>query len=191
VMKIKQRIACDGHQEIIDLKKDIILYKLSFEEIAKKYDQHVTTIWLIATNKLYESVDIRHDKIVYLAGKMSGVPEHNYPNFFAAEARLRAAGYDVVNPARLNDSNSDPEYWYVCLRNDLEHIVKYCKGLALLPGWETSRGATLELATAIRLGMYIIDAVTLEPLDIQVSYNWTGKHGPEIILDTTYENKGA
>jgi len=37
---------------------------------------------------------------IYIAGPMSGLPEFNYPAFFAAAEQLTAAGYDVLNPAR-------------------------------------------------------------------------------------------
>lgn len=89
---------------------------------------------------------------IYLSGPMSGLPEHNYPAFNAAAARLRAQGHDVVNPAELNpDASTD---WHACLRRDIAALTT-CNTLALMPGWEHSQGAHLELDVAHRLGLHI------------------------------------
>jgi hypothetical protein len=94
---------------------------------------------------------------------MSGVKNHNYPKFFRGQARLEKAGYEVINPARLNTVG---DAWSDCLRNDILHIVKYCDGIALLDDWMLSRGARLELAIALRLEMFVISAHTLKPMHI-------------------------
>jgi Domain of unknown function (DUF4406) len=99
----------------------------------------------------------------YLAGAMSGKRQHNYPKFFKYEKKLQEAGHIVINPARLNKAGED---WSSCLRNDLYHIVTKCGTIALLDDWFISRGARLELATALQLGMKIISAHTLKELDI-------------------------
>jgi hypothetical protein len=87
---------------------------------------------------------------VYLAGPMTGLPELNFPAFHDAAARLRAHGYEVVSPAEVNP---EPDLeWAVCLRRDIPHLCT-CDVIALLPGWEKSRGAKLELHIADALGM--------------------------------------
>jgi hypothetical protein len=83
---------------------------------------------------------------------MSGVPEHNFPAFNAEAARLRALGYEVVNPAEVNPDVALS--WHECLRQDIKLLCD-CDTLALLPGWEHSQGAHLELHIAHRLGMTI------------------------------------
>lgn len=89
-------------------------------------------------------------KRVYLAGPMSGLPELNFPAFHRAAANLRAQGFDVVNPAEIN---SDPDAkWEDCMRADIAQLVT-CEGIALLPGWERSRGAKLEAHIAQELGL--------------------------------------
>ncbi len=94
-------------------------------------------------------------KRVYLAGPMTGYPDLNFPLFHAEAARLRSLGYEVVNPAEIN---ADPAAeWHVCMRADIAHLVT-CDGIALLPGWEKSRGATLELHIAQHLGMRVAPA---------------------------------
>jgi hypothetical protein len=84
---------------------------------------------------------------------MSGIPDHNFPAFNAEAARIRALGYDVVNPV---DINPEPgKSWHECLRADLQQLLT-CDAIALLPGWQKSNGANLELHVAHRVGMAII-----------------------------------
>lgn len=92
---------------------------------------------------------------LYLAGPMSGLPELNFPAFHAEAARLRSLGFDVVNPAELCDDIAGA--WAQCMRRDLAALLT-CEGIALLPGWERSRGATLEHHVAKALGMLVFDA---------------------------------
>ncbi|MDA3922743.1 MAG: DUF4406 domain-containing protein [Salinisphaera sp.] len=85
---------------------------------------------------------------VYLAGPMSGLPETNYPAFNAEARRLRQLGYHVENPA----DTPDQETWADYMRHALAKLVT-CDMIALLPGYETSRGATIEHQIARDLGM--------------------------------------
>lgn len=89
---------------------------------------------------------------VYLSGPMSGIEHHNFPAFNAYAALVRAQGHEVVNPAELNP---DPAAtWEECLRVDIAELCR-CDVIALLPGWESSKGAHLELHTAHRLGLAV------------------------------------
>lgn len=78
--------------------------------------------------------------VLYVSGPMSGLPECNYPEFFRVGELLEEAGYRVVNPAK-NDTGSS---YREILRGDLLLLVQNCDGMALLDGWENSKGATLE-----------------------------------------------
>lgn len=89
---------------------------------------------------------------LYISGPMSGLPEHNFPAFNAEAARLRAMGYSVINPAEINPDGKDS--WHQCLRKDLKALCD-CDALVLLPGWEHSQGAHLELHVAHRMGLGI------------------------------------
>ena len=89
---------------------------------------------------------------IYLSGPMTGIPEFNYPAFHATAAKLRAAGYEVVNPAEVNPDSSLS--WQQCLREDIKHLCD-CEALALMPGWQNSQGAHLEMHIAHRLGIKI------------------------------------
>ncbi len=92
---------------------------------------------------------------LYLAGPMTGYPELNFPLFHAEAARLRSLGFEIVNPAEIN---ADPSAaWLDCMRADIKQLVD-CDGIALLPGWEQSRGATLEHAIARGLGFRVFQS---------------------------------
>ena len=98
------------------------------------------------------------DERWYVSGPMTGLPEFNVPAFRAATTALRAAGYDVVCPTELC-----PEpglSWQEYLRRDLAGMLA-CSGVAVLPGWEASRGAALEVHVARALGMPVVDAAEL------------------------------
>lgn len=92
-------------------------------------------------------------KRIYLSGPMTGLPDLNFPAFHAAAAELRAAGHEVVNPAEIN-VGTDPT-WEQCMRADIRQLCD-CDAIALMPGWEHSKGANLEAHIAHRLGLEVM-----------------------------------
>jgi hypothetical protein len=112
---------------------------------------------------------------VYLAGKMRGVPNFNFPAFMYAAKKLRSDGWTVFNPAERDnerhgtdiskynrtgdESKLVAKYGFnlrVALCDDLTFICTEADAIAMLPGWEDSKGANAELATAKALGLEII-----------------------------------
>jgi hypothetical protein len=92
---------------------------------------------------------------LYLAGPMTGVPDKNRAEFFQVETHLRDLGYDVLNPHRIDELHNPtgaPREWDWYMRHTLTMMFA-CKGVATLPGWRWSRGASLEVDVARRLGM--------------------------------------
>jgi nucleoside 2-deoxyribosyltransferase len=88
---------------------------------------------------------------VYVAGPMSGMPAFNFPTFEGAAKVLRGYGFDVVSPAEINVGVTD---WEACMRADLAQLVT-CDAIALLPRFEQSEGAMLELNVARKVGLEI------------------------------------
>lgn len=87
---------------------------------------------------------------LYIAGPMYGLPEKNYPAFRDAEAQLIEAGYAVVSPLEADRFvlASDPEptrEWWQAITLKL---MLTTSALALLPNWEKSKGASLEVYVA-------------------------------------------
>lgn len=87
---------------------------------------------------------------LYIAGPMTGYPDENRATFHAAHAELQSAGYICMNPALNGLPRTAP--WHHHMRRDYSMLIA-CAGVALLPGWERSRGARLEVAWADALQM--------------------------------------
>ena len=101
---------------------------------------------------------------VYLAGPMRGIPESNYPAFKEAAAKLRAEGHIVFSPVDWDMINHGPDGCHsetFDLRNalaaDLEWICIEAEAVAMLPGWQNSKGATAERAAALAIGLEIFE----------------------------------
>lgn len=91
---------------------------------------------------------------VYIAGPMTGFPDHNFPAFFDAEAKLKELGFEVVNPASFGEC---PELnWVACLKRDLP-LMWECNAVIALDQCWRSKGARLEQHVANELGIAVID----------------------------------
>lgn len=87
---------------------------------------------------------------LYLAGPMSNYPDFNYEAFRSAAAHLRGLGYEVANPAEINPDTRIG--WRASMLRDIPHVLT-ADAIALLPDWQLSRGARLEVHIAQELGI--------------------------------------
>lgn len=95
---------------------------------------------------------------LYIAGPMRGHRDFNFPLFKAAARYLRLAGYGVVSPAEHDVSigfdtktgDGDAQF-KKSIGWDMEQILA-SDGIALLDGWQESKGASLEAAVAHHAG---------------------------------------
>jgi len=95
---------------------------------------------------------------LYVAGPMTGLSEFNYPAFREAEQQLADAGYQVVSPRKDGDEDLwETKPYEFFLRRGFEDVL-VCDGLALLNGWERSKGVSMEiaLATWIKIPIFTI-----------------------------------
>lgn len=92
---------------------------------------------------------------VYVAGPMTGIEEFNYPAFNAVADQLRSQGYEVENPA--DHGIVEGAQWADYMAYDLTRLG-LCGVIALLPDWENSKGAQLEVLIAERLSMKVVNA---------------------------------
>jgi hypothetical protein len=88
---------------------------------------------------------------------MTGIPCKNVVVFHSWATRLRWKGHEVINPAEIS---GDGGTWHDYLKADIKALCD-CDTLAYLPGWESSKGAQLEIHLAHRLGIEIVDVRTL------------------------------
>lgn len=104
---------------------------------------------------------------VYIAGPMTGIPDLNRDAFTAAAERLRAAGYDVVNPHDIpphhhdgecpqSYATSDDGHSAACYLRTCFAALLACDHIHLLPGWNRSIGATRELDIACWVGIPVL-----------------------------------
>ena len=89
---------------------------------------------------------------LYVAGPMTGIKDYNYPAFDAAQDTLRAAGFHVATPTVIGRRHGYDKPHAFYLRRALA-LMLGADGVAVLPGWEASRGARLEVHVAKSLSM--------------------------------------
>lgn len=116
--------------------------------------------------------------IVYLCGKMTGMPDYNYPAFHAWAKRLRDAGHTVRNPAEEFDGDQsrtrseymDRAYTRILYNGPADESregtwLKPCDAIAVLPmahgDYQTSDGCFFELHLALihKIPVYWADDV--------------------------------
>lgn len=99
---------------------------------------------------------------IYIAGPITGMVDGNKLSFYQAEELLHNMGHSTVNPWRVAGDQTD---WCKALRADLAEMFARCDSLVLLPGWERSKGAMLELHNAFHTGMTIFPTIGAVPMN--------------------------
>lgn len=92
--------------------------------------------------------------VLYVSGPVTGIEGDNVGAFAEAAARLRAGGYRTHIP---HEDVRPGTAWPSAMRTCLVSMLAQADGLALLPGWEKSRGAQLEAHVARSLGMKVME----------------------------------
>lgn len=87
---------------------------------------------------------------IYISGPMTNIADWNFPAFAEAAHQLRVAGYSVEDPSEKGIINDWT--WADYLKWDLRALT-FCDGVAVLPGWPSSRGASLEVHVASALSI--------------------------------------
>lgn len=93
-------------------------------------------------------------KIVYICGKVTGLPIHEVTmHFGTAQKMLQEKGYEVVNPLEVVNDFHCP--WNVAMRKCIYALV-HCDAIYILPSTNDSKGAALEIQIAGALQIDII-----------------------------------
>jgi len=104
--------------------------------------------------------------IIYLSGPMTGIPEFNGPAFKHYAEKYRALGFKVVSPFEMDEGDHGKPYrHYLC--RDMAALLgpEGVSRIYMLPSWEKSRGARLELHAAGAVGIAAYDAETGEEME--------------------------
>lgn len=88
--------------------------------------------------------------IVYISGAITNDPQYK-KHFRKAENKLKHAGHKVFNPTIIPVIFP---YWHF-MKIDLA-ALECCDAVFMLRGWQNSRGAKIELARAIELGLKVL-----------------------------------
>lgn len=124
---------------------------------------------------------------IYLAGPMRGYKDFNKEAFTAGAQVLRGQGHEVFSPSERDmevfgtvaSENGDEVEFAQRLgmeglslaRNvflaDTDWICRHAEGIALLPGWNASKGAKAERALAEAIGLEIM---YLSPITQTIGY---------------------
>lgn len=101
---------------------------------------------------------------------MTGIKHFNFPAFDRAEIQLSLDGWTPINPANIDraigldclEMSGDPSElgWDnrqagIVICRDIMAISE-CQAIYMLKGWETSKGANIELGFANLIGIQVI-----------------------------------
>jgi len=98
---------------------------------------------------------------VYISGPMTGIEQLNRPAFEEAEIIIESEGDIPINPFKLTDNirfpfgADDRQIYFEFMKIDIRGLMD-CDAIYLLPGWNHSKGACMELVTAHFFGLKII-----------------------------------
>lgn len=96
-----------------------------------------------------------YEPTVYISGKMTGIPEYNFPKFNYYANMFRALKWKVMNPAEHHKHTDKSWFWYIT--EDLKWIEKeQPQFFFMLNGWEDSHGAIIERTAGIKIGAIIL-----------------------------------
>lgn len=100
---------------------------------------------------------------IYIAGPIRGLPDLNKSAFDRYTAQLRADGHEVFNPIEKAlesnltiEHNESLPFRRAVFEEDLVWICREAEAVALIPGWENSKGAKAERAVARAIGLQVI-----------------------------------
>jgi hypothetical protein len=91
--------------------------------------------------------------VIYIAGKVTGLPEHEVATKFdKAQKALEERGFKVLNPCQFISNDTD---WRLAMRfaTSLLNMADY---IYLLNDWKESEGAIWEYNQAVKFGISFI-----------------------------------
>ena len=128
------------------------------EEIidAEIISEDVEGVTVIRNEDVVESVEHGMSRM-YLSGPMTGIPNYNHELFDRVAKEFRDANFAVCSPSEFFDGDLTKER-----KEYMREAVKYlleADTIVLLPGWEESKGARLEVGIATELDLIVVEYV--------------------------------
>lgn len=98
---------------------------------------------------------------IYLSGPILSIGQihDNISAFQEWSRKLRGMGYTVFSPPEDEPVGLE---WADYLRRDIQALAR-CKMVAVLPNWDRSKGAGLEVYIARQLGMEVVSVEDMKP----------------------------
>jgi len=87
---------------------------------------------------------------IYISGKITGIEAEARVNFAVAENIVKTLGHAPVNPFKIKHKKD--ALWADFMKKDIRTLVQ-CDAIWMLPDWQASKGARLELQIAYKLGL--------------------------------------
>lgn len=94
---------------------------------------------------------------LYLSGPMTGIENYNHEVFDRVAAEFRQVGFQVCSPAEFFDGDITRER-HEYMREAFKYLLE-ADTVVILPGWEESKGARLEIMVAQELGLNLVEYV--------------------------------
>lgn len=136
---------------------------------------------------------------VYLSGPITTDKEHYKEHFAAAEKYLTEKGYEVTNPAK--DEYDDEIYekghsdkwtldaWLDYMKRDIELTSEH-DAICLLIGWRNSPGAIIELMTAKKFGLELLEEFKSTNPSVKGEYEYYSRGKEWEVIDMPIKSKG-
>ena len=112
---------------------------------------------------------------------MRGKPNWNYEAFDRAEVMMSKLGWNVINPATLDENSKDTQGLQCepddfdpdgdsfhrdvnrkIMKRDLDVICDKCDAIYMLEGWQMSQGANAEFYLSCSLGLTVLYENTID-----------------------------
>lgn len=104
---------------------------------------------------LVERYATKQKEKIYISGPISGTEDYK-ERFEKAEKELKALGYRVINPAKVNANLPEDTTWEEYMKISL-CMLSMCDGIYMMEGWPLSRGARTEYHYALGAGKTLVN----------------------------------
>lgn len=101
------------------------------------------------------STETERDRRIFISGPISNTDDY-MERFEKAEINLKGQGYLPINPTKFSQHLLDAEFKWDEFMDVTIALLKQCRHIYMLPGWENSRGAIMEYRYAIEHKLIVI-----------------------------------